>query len=814
MQLSRRTFVKLCGAAAGTVGLAMHTSIGDAAGQAAEGGGGGVTLPKPDRPMKGTAAMYAKDATYPPLKPLRPPEGAPNVAIILIDDMGFGASSAFGGPIHMPAMERVANEGLKYTRFHTCALCSPTRQAMLTGRNHHSVEMGAITEQASSVPGYTSVRPNSAATIAEVLRLNGYSTGAFGKMHQTPVWEVSPSGPFDHWPTGEGFEKFYGFVGAETNQWAPTLVEGTTPIEPPDDPEYHFTADLVDHTIAWVQSQHALTPDKPFFVYLSFGATHAPHHAPPEWIEKYKGKFDQGWDKLREETLARQKELRVVAPDTELTSRSEGIPAWDELSDEQKQLAVRLMETYAGFAEHTDYHAGRFVTALEEMGVLNNTLVFYIAGDNGASAEGGLGGTFNEMVSLNGLARPIEETLAHMDDIGTVMAYNHYPVGWAHAMDCPYQWTKQVASHWGGTRNGMAVLWPKGIEAKGEVRNQFTHAIDLVPTILQCAGLPAPDFVNGIMQQPIEGISFAYSFDDAAAPEQHTTQYFEMYGNRGIYHNGWSAVTQHVVPFKPDTGDLDWNADQWELYDGSKDWSQAHDLGAELPDKLAELQQLFLVEAAKYKVFPMEDRRTWRINPELAGRPDLMGSRTSLTVYPGMTHLMENAVINVKNKSHTVTAEVEVPEDGVEGVIIAQGGRFGGWSLYVKDGKPGYCHNWVGTERYTVAAEEPLPAGPVTIRYEFAFDGGEPGAGGMGTLFVNEEVVAQGRIEKTVGYTFSLDEGMDVGMDLATPVTEEYPATGNAFTGAIKSVTIEIGQDDVSDKLDPELVFNGLMAMQ
>ena len=736
------------------------------------------------------------------------------MAIILIDDMGFGASSAFGGPIQMRTLERVAADGLKYTRFHTCALCSPTRQAMLTGRNHHSVEMGAITEQASSVPGYTSVRPNSAATIAEVLRLNGYSTAAFGKMHQTPAWEVSSSGPFDHWPTGEGFEKFYGFIGAETNQWAPTLVEGTTPIEPPEDPDYHFTPDLVDHTIAWVQSQHALTPDKPFFIYLSFGATHAPHHAPPEWIEKYRGKFDQGWEKMREETLARQKELGVVAPDTELSARSEGIPAWDDVSEENKQLAVRLMETYAGFAEHTDYHAGRFVDALEEMGVLDNTLLFYIAGDNGASAEGGLDGVFNEMLALNNQRVSADVTLAHMDDIGTVMAYNHYPVGWAHAMCTPYQWTKQVASHWGGTRNGTAIRWPQGIAAKGEVRNQFTHAIDIAPTILACAGLPQPDIVNGITQTPLEGVSMVYSFDDAEAPEQHATQYFEMYGNRGIYHDGWSAVCQHIIPFKPDSGGVDWNTDRWELYDGHSDWSQAHDLAAEMPEKLAELQQIFLIEAAKYKVFPLDDRRTARLNPALAGRPDLMGGRTALTVYPGMVHLMENAVLNIKNKSHTITAQLEIPEEGAEGVIIAQGGRFGGWSLYVKNGKPAYCHNWIGLERYTVAGDAPLPAGNVTVTYEFAFDGGEPGAGGTGTLFVDGEQVAQGRIEHTVGYTFSLDEGMDVGMDLATPVTEEYPMRDNAFTGTIRSVRLDAGADDLSWKLDQELVFSGLMAQQ
>jgi arylsulfatase len=808
MELSRRDFMKAAGAGTAALGLGvgMHA--------AAEAQGGGVALPAPDRPLKGTAAMHAKDATYPPLEPLRPPEGAPNVAIILIDDMGFGASSAFGGPIHMPTLERVANEGLRYTRFHTCALCSPTRQALLTGRNHHSVEMGAITEQASSVPGYTSVRPNTAATIAEVLRLNGYSTGAFGKMHQTPVWEVSPSGPFDRWPTGEGFEKFYGFVGAETNQWAPTLVDGTTPIEPPDDPDYHFTEDLVDHTIAWVQSQHALTPDKPFFVYLSFGATHAPHHAPPEYIEKYKGQFDQGWDAVREETLARQKELGVVPPETELASRPAEVKPWEEMTPDEQTLGLRLMETYAGFAEHTDFHAGRFLDALEAMGVLDNTLVFYIAGDNGASAEGSLTGTTNEMISLNAArgAETLDYKLAHIDDIGTVLAYNHYPVGWAHAMDTPYQWTKQIASHWGGTRNGMAVRWPAGFQAQGEVRSQFHHVIDVVPTILEAAGLPEPDFVNGIMQKPIEGVSMAYSFADAAAPDRHTTQYFEMYGNRGIYHDGWSALTLHSIPFHQEP--IPWEDEVWELYDGSTDWSQAHDLAAAMPEKLEELKDLFLIEAAKYQVFPLDDRKVERLNPAIAGRPDLMGGRTSLTVYPGMTHLMENAVLNVKNISHSITAEISVPEGGAQGVIIAQGGRFGGWAIYVKDGKPVYVHNWVGVEHYTVASDAPLPAGPVTVRYEFAYDGGEPGSGGTGTLFVNGEQAAQGRIEHTVPYTYSLDEGMDVGMDLATPVSEEYPARGNAFTGTIRAVTLEITPGGAASAPDPALLFAAAMAKQ
>lgn len=806
--LSRRTFMKLVTATAGAAGLSAAAP--SATVQAKE--GGGVLLPAPDAPNKGTAALFAKDATYPAIEPVRPPAGAPNVLIVLIDDMGFGASSAFGGPIHMPTLERLADDGLRYTRFHNCALCSPTRQALLTGRNCHSVEMGAITEMASSVPGYTSVRPNTAATIAEVLRLNGYNTAAYGKMHQTPVWEVSTSGPFDHWPTGEGFEDFYGWVAAETNQWAPTLVQGTTPVEPPDDPDYHVTPDLVDHAIAWVQSQQALTPDKPFFMYLSFGATHAPHHVPPEWIEKYRGKFDQGWDALREETIARQKELGVVPPDTQLTARSEGIKAWDELSADEKHLATRLMETYAGFAEHTDHHAGRLIDALENMGVLDNTLVIYIAGDNGASAEGTQSGTFNEMITLNGLGVPIEEQLAHIDDIGTPNSYNHYPIGWAHAMDCPYQWTKQIASHWGGTRTGMAMRWPAGFQATGEVRHQFHHVIDIVPTILECAGLPEPDVVNGVTQKPIEGVSMAYTFDDPAAPERRTTQYFEMFGNRGIYHNGWSAVTRHSNLFGPVS--QDWSEDVWELYDGSTDWSQAHDLAAEMPEKLAELQQLFLIEAAKYNVFPLDDRRVERLNPEIAGRPDLMGRRTSLTLYPGMIHLMENAVLNVKNKSYSVTAELEIPEGGAEGVIVAQGGRFGGWSLYVKDGKLTYCYNWLGRERYTIAAAESLPAGPVTVRYDFAYDGGEPGAGGTGTLFVNDVQAGQGHIENTVAYSFSLDEGMEVGCDLASPVTEDYPERNNAFTGVIHWVRIDIGDDDLSHLLDQERLFDIAMAAQ
>ena len=672
--------------------------------------------------------------------------------------------------------------------------------------------MGSITETATTAPGYNSIRPNSAATIAETLRLNGYNTAAFGKMHQTPVWEVSTSGPFDRWPTGDGFEKFYGFVGAETNQWAPTLFDGTTPVEPPDDPDYHLTPDLVNHAIAWVQAQQTLTPDKPFFVYLSFGATHAPHHVPAEYSDRYAGKFEQGWDAVREETLARQKKLGVVPQDAQLTARSQGIPAWTELTADERKVATRLMEVYAGFAEHTDEYAGRFLDALQGMNVLDNTLVFYMAGDNGASAEGTRTGTYNEMITINYAKDAAENPLSHYDDFGTIKAYNHYPVGWAHAMNAPYQWTKQIASHWGGTRNGMAIRWPKGIKAKGQIRSQFHHVIDVAPTILEVAGLPEPVQVHGVTQKPIEGVSMAYTFEDAKAPDRRVTQYFEMFGNRGIYHQGWSAVVQHHSSFEADP--RTWEDDAWELYDGSTDWTQAVNVAAKYPDKLAELKDLFMVEAAKYNVFPLDDRRTELTNPEIAGRPDLLNGRTSMTFYEGMGQLMENTVPNVKNKSHTITADIDVPAEA-NGVIVAQGGRFGGWSLYVKDGILKYCHNYVGFKTYPVAATQALPAGKVTVQYKFTYDGGtEPGAGGMGALYVGNKKVGEARIDKTVPFTFSFDETLDIGRDPATPVTDDYPMRDNAFNGKIYSVKIEVDKSAVAYQEDPEHLYERLMANQ
>jgi arylsulfatase len=773
-------------------------------------------LPVPDRPSKGKMALDARNAEFPAIKPLRPPEGAPNVVVVLIDDMGFGAPSVTGGPCHMPAMQKIADDGLLYNRFHTTALCSPTRQALLTGRNHHSAGMGSVAEVATGALGNDSVRPNSVATVAEMLRLNGYNTGAVGKMHQTPTWEVSMSGPFDRWPTGDGFEKFYGFVGGETNQWAPTLFLGTSPVEPPATAEegYHISEDIVDKAIAWVRGLHTLTPDKPFFLYCSFGATHAPHHVGPEWIDKYKGVFDKGWDAVREETLANMKAKGIVPPDTELTGRPEGVEAWDDLNETQKKVYAHMMEVYAGFAEHTDAQVMRLIEALEDVGIYDDTLFIYIAGDNGASAEGGLDGTFNELMALNGIPQVLEDVLPRLDELGSPTSFNHYPVGWAHAMNCPYQYTKQVASHWGGTRNATAVSWPKGFETRGEIRQQFHHVIDIVPTILEAAGLPEPYMVNGVAQKPIEGVSMAYTFDDPEAEERHVTQYFEMFGNRGIYHEGWTAVTRHSLPWLT----REWpsfDEDEWELYDTTKDWSQARDLSKEMPDKLRELQELFLIEAAKYDVFPLDDRRYERFNAAIAGRPDLAGDRKTMTFYAGMDTLMENTVLNVKNRSHTITAEVEVSEGKTDGVIVAQGGRFAGWSLYVKDGVTKYVHNFFDMEYSYVEATGKLPEGTVNIRYHFDFDGGQPGAGGTGRLYYNDKLVGEGRITKTVPFVFSADETLDVGGDLAMPVTDDYPeGEKNKFKGTVHWVRIDLEEDDVSHLEPEEQKYHRIMARQ
>ncbi|MBW0018192.1 MAG: arylsulfatase, partial [Mycobacterium sp.] len=704
------------------------------------------TLPIPDHKHVGLTTYDAKDPNtkYPPITMLRPPQGAPNVLIVLIDDVGFGASSAFGGPCDTPIAERLAAGGLKLNRFHTTALCSPTRQALLTGRNHHSVGMGGITEIATSAPGNSSIRPKDKAPIAETLRLNGYSTAQFGKCHEVPVWEVSPVGPFDQWPTGSGFEYFYGFIGGEANQYYPGLYEGTTAVEPPKTPEqgYTLTADLADRAITWVRQQKALTPDKPFFMYFAPGATHAPHHVPGVWSNKYKGKFDAGWDVLREQIFTKQKQLGVIPEHAELTARHDEIPAWDDMPDELKPVLARQMEIYAGFLEQTDHEIGRVIDAIQDLAVLDDTLIYYIIGDNGASAEGTLIGCFNEMCSLNGMPgiETTEFLLSKIDDFGTPRAYNHYAVGWAHALCTPYQWTKQVASHWGGTRNGAIVHWPSGIADKGKSRNQFHHVIDVAPTLLEAARLPAPDSVNGIQQAPFEGISMLATLCDVDAPETHDVQYFEIMGNRGIYQQGWTAVTKHRTPWKWDTPPP-FDQDVWELY-GPEDWTQAHDLAAEMPEKLAELQRLWLIEAVKYNVVPLDDRSVERLNPDLAGRPQLIRGNSQL-LFAGM-RVGENCVLTLKNKSHAVTANLVIPESGAHGVIITQGGSAGGWTLYTHHGRLKYCYNFFGIHHYMVTADQPIPAGEHQVRMEFAYDGGGLAKGGDVTLYYDGASVGAG----------------------------------------------------------------------
>jgi arylsulfatase A-like enzyme len=779
------------------------------------------SLPIPDRLHTGLVTYDAKDpdTSFPAIEPLRPPEGAPNVLVILIDDCGFGASSAFGGPCATPTAERLADNGLKYNRFHTTALCSPTRQALLTGRNHHSVGMGGITEIATSAPGYSSVRPNSAAPFAETLKLNGYSTAQFGKCHEVPVWETSPIGPFDAWPSGGGgFEHFYGFIGGETNQYAPAIYDGTVPVEPDRTPEegYHFTEDMTDRAIDWIRQQKALMPDKPFFAYYAPGATHAPHHVPVEWSAKYKGKFDDGWDALRERTLARQKELGVVPEDAELTARPEEIPAWDEMPDELKPVLARQMEVYAGFLEHTDHHIGRVIDALEDLEILDDTLVYYIVGDNGASAEGTVNGTFNELMSLNGASaiETPEFMAARVDEFGTPSAYNHFSVGWAHAMDTPYQWTKQVASHWGGTRNGTIVHWPGGIKAKGEVRTQFSHVIDVAATVLDVAGIPAPTFVHGVQQMPLHGESMASSFDEADTPEHRETQYFEMFVNRGIYHKGWTAVTRHSVPWVMGTALPPYDDDTWELY-APDDWTQSRDLAAEQPEKLAELQRLFLIEATRYNVLPLDDRRAERFNSDLAGRPQLIRGKSQV-LFGGMSRLSENSVLVIKNKSHSVTAQFDVPEGGAEGVIVAQGGAFGGWSLYLKEGKPVYCYNLFGLQRFKIGGEQPIAAGEHQVRMEFAYDGGGLGKGGDVVLYLDGDEVAKGRVEATVPMLFSADETADVGSDSATAVSDDLGLEESRFTGRVDWVQLDIDEaaEDLDHLITPEERLRIAMARQ
>ena len=750
-----------------------------------------LPIAEPKRPV--FKEMDARKVKVPPRFQVKAPAGAPNVVIVLIDDMGFGVPSSFGGPISMPALDKLARNGLRYNNFHTTALCSPTRAALKSGRNHHTVNMGFITEMATGMPGNTGQIPSSTAPLAEMLRLNGYSTAAFGKWHETASWEISVSGPFDRWPTRQGFDKFYGFFGGETNQWAPLIYDGLTQVELPNDPTYHFMTDMTDKARAWIKHQKAMTPDKPAFVYFAPGATHAPHHVPKEWINRWKGKFDQGWDKLREETLARQIKMGIVPPGTKLAPKPPEIKDWDKLSADEKRLFTRQAEVFAAFAEFTDFEIGRMLKAFEEVGQADNTLVIYIAGDNGTSGEGGENGMYSEMTYFNGVQEKVEDMLKHIDQWGGPETYPHMAAGWAVALDAPFGWMKQVPSDFGGTRNGMVVHWPKGIKAKNEIRTQFGHVIDVAPTVLQAIGLPEPKVVNGVKQIPMAGISLAYTFEDAKAKERHTTQYFEVAGNRAIYHEGWFARTIHKAPWEPKPRRTLRDNSAWQLYDVRSDFSLADDLASKNPKKLAEMQALFLKEAAKYGVLPMDDRVFERLDAAAVGRPDLMGGRSSITLSEGMTGMMEAVFPNVKNRSKTITAEIDAPAGGGNGTVIAQGGRFGGWSLYVKDGVPAYDYNFLGLQRTSIASKKKLSPGKAELRFEFDYDGGGPAKGGKGTLFVNGEKVAEGRIPATQPGIFSADETADVGIDLGTPVVEAIGAEEKSrFTGRIPKLTVQV----------------------
>ena len=724
---------------------------------------------------------------------VKAPKDAPNVVIILIDDLGFGATSTYGGPIKTPTMDELANNGLRYNNFHTTALCSPTRMAIKTGRNHHTCNTGSIMETATAYPGNTGALPNSVAPLAEMLRLNGYSTGAFGKWHETAAWETSVSGPFDRWPTHQGFDKFYGFIGGETDQWAPLIYDGVKKVNPPKMENYHFTTDMTNQAINWVKAQQSMTPDKPFFVYFATGAVHAPHHVSKEWSDKYKGQFDKGWDVVREETVKKMKENGIIPENTNLAPKPEDIKDWDKLTANERKLFARQAEVFSGFMEMTDFEVGRLIDAIEEIGELDNTMIVFVAGDNGTSAEGGMVGMYNEMTYFNAVEEKVEDLIPLMDDWGLENTFPHMAAGWAVAFDAPFKWTKQVASDFGGTRNGMIIHYPKGVSEKNGIRTQFTHAIDIAPTVLEAAGLPEPKVVNGVPQTPIEGTSMVYSFNDADAAEQHTMQYFEMFGNRAIYNNGWFARTIHRAPWQ--TANLPpLESDVWELYHVNEDFSLTQNLAEKYPEKLEEMESLFMWQAEKYHVLPIDDRTIERTNAALAGRPDLLGDRKSLTLYPGMEGMMENTFINIKNNSFSVTAEIQIPENGAKGVILTQGGRFGGWSLYLKDGVPEFTYNWLGLERYVVSGSEKLAKGSVTVMFDFDYDGDGLGKGGTGIIYVNGKEAGKARIEKTQPNIFSADETADVGLDNQTPVALGigYGPVETMFTGGIKKVIVEI----------------------
>jgi arylsulfatase len=724
-------------------------------------------------------------------QPVRPPKGAPNIVYILIDDAGYGQFGTFGGQVQTPALDRVAAEGLRYTRFHTTALCSPTRAALLTGRNHHVASTGVITEAATGYDGYTGMIGKDVGTIAEVLRQHGYATSWFGKNHNTPDWETSQVGPFDRWPSGLGFDYFYGFMGGDMDQWQPTLYENHQLVPRSTDPDYILTKDLVDQSIAWLRRTRAIDAEKPYFLYMSTGATHAPHHVRPEFIAPFEGQFDAGWDVYREQTFERQKKLGVIPRDAQLTKRPAELPAWSSLSADQKRLFARMMEVFAGFTAETDHEMGRLLEVVRALPDADNTIIFYEVGDNGASAEGGLVGLLNENSFFNGIPETLADNLAHIDELGGPKHFNHFPAGWAWAMNTPFQWTKQIASHLGGVRNPLAVSWPARIKDRGGVRAQFHHVIDIAPTLCEAVGVPFPDTLNGVAQRPLDGVSMLYSFDSATAPGRRRTQYFEMFINRGLYQDGWWAASRSGIPWVSTPAPADPETAAWELYDIDHDYSQANDLAAKNPDKLRQMQEMWWSEAAANNVLPLDGRKVERLSGALQGRPSLIGKRTSITYYPGMQALPVGSAPNLLNKSFAITADVETASGATDGAILTVGGSDGGYGLYVRDNRPVFAGNFLGRSTTRVSSSTPLPAGPVKLRAQFAYDGGGMGKGGTMRLFVNGKKVGEGRIAETMPISLGLGGALDVGEDTGSAVDDSYTPPFR-FGGTIRQVTVDL----------------------
>jgi arylsulfatase len=770
--------------------------------------------PRPEYryPNAKISTTYADSESDFPL-PQPAPEGAPNILLVLLDDVGFGWPSVFGGLVEMSTAERLAGAGLIYNQFHTTALCSPTRAALLTGRNHHTVHTGNIGELATGFPGYDGIIPKSCATIAELLSQNGYATGWWGKNHNVPDNQTSEAGPFDNWPTNQGFDYFYGFIGGETDQFQPALIRGTRAVPVPGraDEGYHLDRDLSDDCIDWMRRQKAIAPDRPLFAYWSPGSAHAPHQPPLDWRGRNAGRFDMGWDEYRRQTWERQLELEVIPAGSGLTERPAEIPAWDDATADEQRLFARFAENYADFLSHTDHQVGRLVDALEGMGELDNTLVIYIIGDNGSSAEGSLVGSLNEFLGLNGFPVESADLLPRIDDIGLPGTSPHYPVGWAWAGDTPFQWTKQIASHFGGTRNGTIISWPRRIADTGTVRQQFHHVIDVAPTILEVAGISEPTMVNGVPQKEIEGVSMVYSFstDYSDAASRRYTQYFEMFGNRALYHDGWMASCRHGRLPWVNFGSWDFADDTWELYHIDEDFSQAVDLADKHPDKLRELQDMFMAEAAKYNVLPLDDRFIERADVTL--RPSYFYGRDSVTFYPGMIRLPEGSAPKTHNITHTITVDAEIPESGAEGVLVCLGGDTAGWTLYVReDGHLVYHYNWFDMERYEVVSDRAVPAGPVELRCEFVNESDVPGGPATVSLLISGEPAGRGRIDKQVRGRFGV-ESLDVGVDTLTAVDKAYDDKQPYwYTGTINTVRFDFGD---SVELSPEDRFEIFLKM-